>query len=103
MQSKLRNLKLKKIKSKMIVEALVTGASSRGNHSMSRHADFPGNNPVVMVFYMNTPIATVTLENGSIVMRSVNAGQYDNTVATMRQRKDLKSAVEEIKEAVGLC
>lgn len=106
---KLNGVKLKKVRSKMIAEALVKGTSVRGNHKID-YIVGAFDQPVFAVFYRGTMIAEVELGVGDrLWICPVYAGEFEKTPATMRQREELKEAVAELQEAivdmkvVGLC
>jgi len=92
--SKLKAIKLKTVKAKMIIEAIETGTSERGNHSM-----WCTGNEITM-WYRGTPIITVYLSISELgvtyLITNLYAGEYDRTPATIRQRKDFETSVNEI-------
>jgi hypothetical protein len=91
----LANVKLRKVRSKMLKEALENGSVTRGNHTIECEG------LICIASYKNTPIAKISI-NTSIVFCALDAGIYENTVATIRQRKELKEAIKEL-EGVLLC
>jgi methylmalonyl-CoA mutase cobalamin-binding subunit len=101
--SKFDGKKFKRIKSKMIMEALKNGACERGNHKMSAITQDNGA-MVIEMLYRGTTIAEVKMslnESGDIIgVKSIYAGTYEGTVSTMRQRKDLVDAVHELTAAL---
>ncbi len=100
--NRLNNLKLRKIKSKMIVEALKTGASESGNHKVVCKDGYC-DDFVFDMLYRGTVIAKVSIYDKGVIARPVYAGEYDNTVATIRQRRDIDKAVRELEKAVVVC
>jgi hypothetical protein len=91
--------KFRKIKSAMLVEALKTGSAIRGNHRVEY--GYLNDIHVFEFYYRHTKILKVNiLADGEILTEDVYAGEYDNTPATIRQRQDIRSAVEEIQHIV---
>lgn len=94
---KLNNAKLKKVRSKMIREALEKGTSSNGNHMVVCFNNIY-KEQVFDIFYRNTRIAYVLVSQlMGVRYASVNAGEFESTPATIRQRKEIQDAVAELQ------
>jgi hypothetical protein len=103
---KLSNAKLKKAKSKMVLEAIREGVSERGNHKMEAYKSVIDGLVCVEVYYRGTHISTIAITEvysagyGGLIPNVTAsdewAGIYEGTVSTIRQRKEIKAAVNEI-------
>lgn len=98
---KLKTAKLRTVKAKMIVEAMNTGSSTRGNHAIQAMCSEPGSY-VITMFYRGTPIVNLLMvADSQWTISDIGAGEYENTPATMRQRKDFAAAVLELQREVN--
>ena len=88
--------KFRKVKSMMLVEALKLGTSTRGNHRVDY--DHSGDTHVFTFNYRDTEILEVKILDSTIILtEDIYAGEFDNTPATIRQRQDIRTAMNEIQ------
>lgn len=84
--------KLRKVKSKAMVNAMVHGHADNGNHFMTCFMnDFH-------FFYRGTLIYKWNLDKDE--GGPVNAGEFENTASTRNQRKEIEKAIEEFRRVV---
>ena len=95
-RDKLENGHFRKIKTRMILEALISGSSIRGNHKVQY--GYLNGIHVFEFYYRDTRIMDVhILPSGVVLTEDIDAGEFDNTPATIRQRQDIRSATDEVE------
>lgn len=102
LEANLNQAKLRKVRSKMVREALNNGASSNGNHKVVTLFDMANKSLMFTVYYRGTVIADIEFSPASERFRMVpvDAGEYENTPATIRQRKEIQEAIVELQGVV---
>ena len=90
---KVKDIKFKRVRSGMIKIALQTGACDRGNHAVTV------NDEAMIFYYRGVKIAYALFK--TLEMHVIYAENYERTAATSNQRKMIKEALKEIKNAVG--
>jgi hypothetical protein len=83
---------LRKVKTKMIVNALVQGTAENGNHFVTCFEDD------YHFYYRGTLIYKYNAVKDE--EREVHAGVYEDTASTRNQRKEIKKAIQNFREAV---
>ena len=82
--------KLRKVKARMVREALRTGACDRGNHAVIV-SDLN-----IRFFYRGVSIACISIDTLAVDYPLV--GEYERTASTSYHRKTIGDAVAEIRE-----
>ena len=88
--AKISSAKLRKVKTRMVKEALRTGACDRGNHAVVV-SDLN-----IRFFYRGVTIACISIDTLAVDYPLV--GEYERTASTSYHRKTVGDAVAEIRE-----
>ena len=91
--ARLEGVKLQKVKSHMIRQALKTGASERGNHVVTTDT------MNICFFYRGIHIAHILID--TLDIKYLDVGEYEHTASTSYHRKTISDAITEIKRVTG--
>lgn len=85
-------LGLRKMKTKYMVNALIHGVSDAGNHLITCYGN------IFHFYYRGTLIYKWNAVTDDKI--GVTAGEYEHTVSTQNQRREIEKAISNFKEAV---
>jgi len=90
--AKLSNSKLRKVKARMVREALKTGACDRGNHAVI------ASEVNIRFFYRGVVVACISIDTLAVDYPLV--GEYEHTASTSYHRKTIGDAIGEIQRLI---